>query len=247
VQFVLFANNSSLVALQEFLFCFVLFWFSSVCCCPRSLVRSLFNRSFFVCSSCFFVFAREKRTGICLCLFVCFCRGDGRVFRRVWYCGPCKRSGTRPLVEKQWPLSPTPRISHRVRVLLDNALSLIWQYLGSVGHALLDERERRLLCCRLTFWCQVLRKESGVEKRSCSLHHYYIHSLHLREWYCKILRNVNESRRKAFWRIDVDVRDADVRVSCSRRIVKKLDLWLLVFSLSLCVSLRLQSALPRLP
>jgi hypothetical protein len=62
-----------------------------------------------------------------------------------------------------------------VYYLIMLSLSLIWQYLGSVGHALLDERERRLLCCCLTFWCQVLRKESGVEKRSCSVHHYYIH------------------------------------------------------------------------
>jgi hypothetical protein len=76
-------------------------------------------------------------------------------------------------------------------------LSFAWQYLGSVGQALLDERERRLLCCCLTFWCQVLKKESGIEKRSCFLHHYYIHSLYLREWYCKILRNVNESRKES--------------------------------------------------
>jgi hypothetical protein len=53
-----------------------------------------------------------------------------------------------------------------------------------------------------------------------------------------------KAERKAFWRIDVDVRDVGVRVSCSRRIVKKFDLWLLVFSLSLSVSLRLESVLP---
>ncbi len=236
-----------------------MFCFSLVCCSPCSLARSLARSSIAVslCAPPVALFFPEKRKEgfACVCLFVCFVRGDGRVWGSVvgdgcghatGECGAVGRANVRGQ-GRRWKSNGRchQRLASRTGFMYYLIiLSFTWQYLGSFGQALLDERERRLLCCCLTFWCQVLKKESGIENRSCSLHHYYIHSLHLREWYCKILRNVNESRRKAFWRIDVDVRDVGVRVSCSRRIVKKIDLWLLVFSLSLCVSLRLQSALP---
>jgi hypothetical protein len=84
VQFVLFANNSSVVALQEFLFCFVLFCFSSVCCSPRSLARSLALQSqFFLCAPPLALFLPEKRKEgfacVCLCVFVEVMAGCGGV------------------------------------------------------------------------------------------------------------------------------------------------------------------------
>ncbi len=167
------------------LFCFGFPQFAAVL--ARSFARS--SIAVFLCAPPVSLFLPEKkRTGICLCLFVFFCRGDGRVWGSVVGDGCGHASGECGTVgpanvrgQGRWWKSNGrchQRLVSRtgfVYYLIMLSLSLIWQYLGSVGHALLDERERRLLCCCLTFWCQVLRKESGVEKRSCSVHHYYIH------------------------------------------------------------------------
>ncbi len=206
----MFANNSSVVALQEFLFCSVLFFLS--------LLQSSLARSLARCSIAVF-FCVLPPPVVCFCprkenrdllVFVCvfFCRGDGRVWGSFVGDGCGHASGECGTVgpanvrgQGRWWKSNGrchPRLASRTGfVYYLIMLSFAWQYLGSVGQALLDERERRLLCCCLTFWCQVLKKESGIEKRSCFLHHYYIHSLYLREWYCKILRNVNESRKES--------------------------------------------------
>lgn len=79
MQFVLFPNNSSVVALQEFLFCFVLFFLSLL---QSSLARSLFDRSFFVCFSCCLFLPEKRKEGfscVCLCVFVEVMAGCGGV------------------------------------------------------------------------------------------------------------------------------------------------------------------------
>lgn len=75
MQFVLFANNSSVVALQEFLFCFGFPQFAAV------LARS--SIAVFLCAPPVSLFLPEKREQGFSCLFVCFCRGDGRVWGSV--------------------------------------------------------------------------------------------------------------------------------------------------------------------
>jgi hypothetical protein len=78
VQFVLFANNSSVVALQEFLFCFVLFFFSLL---QSSLARS--SIAVFLCAPPCCLFLPEKRKQgfacVCLCVFVEVMAGCGGV------------------------------------------------------------------------------------------------------------------------------------------------------------------------
>jgi hypothetical protein len=70
--FVLFANNSSVVALQEFLFCFVFPWFAAVL--ARSLARSLALQSQFLCVLllllCFFPRKEKRDLLVFVCLFV---------------------------------------------------------------------------------------------------------------------------------------------------------------------------------
>lgn len=75
MQFVLFANNSSVVALQEFLFCFGFPQFAAV------LARS--SIAVFLCAPPVSLFLPEKReqgfSCVCLCVFVEVMAGCGGV------------------------------------------------------------------------------------------------------------------------------------------------------------------------